>query len=411
MEASPDSFARAEESDVPGRAPVLVVLPDPEARTPVERRLLGRPPLARLVEHALASGFSDALLAPGTTLTPTGARAVATGEWLDRPALIVFEGTCVHPSLLPLMVEHPLDRDERFTLYDALGRPAACFVGHLRAMPAVMPVTEELPWPEGFGPPDVVRVVYPEDLERGEALVLRVEGITGRARSWWRDSVDAHTLRWLTRSARPLPQLQLLAWVLGLGALPISLIGGGPALWLGATSLLLGVHVSRALPRVRVLRGEPTTAESLDDDRWVAAIRPLCQSAYMGGLTYRIVAETDRSGVAALVLLAAGAAAVLLGLVHTRSVLRGRPSDVFALPDAHALARRLHIRWPAVLDGAPFVELVIWLAAMTGIAELPWSALLATGLGRLWRWFSGPDDLFPRFRENEHTGASSGALR
>lgn len=378
-------------------APVLVVLPDSEARTATDQRILGRSALERLVSDALSSGFGDCLLAPGTATPPPGAREVATGDRVKRPALIVFEGTLIHPALLPLMVEHPLDVDERFTLYDDRGRPAACFVGHLRAIPAVMPVSEELPWPEHRGPADIVRIVYDEDVARGEALVLRLDSVE-ETPSWWRNTVDGRTLRWLTRTDRPLPQLELLALVLALGALPISLIGRGFTLWLGATALLAGVHVSRVLPRVRRLRGDAKSG-TFEDERLVAAIRPLAQAATMGGLTYLVVADTDRSGVAALVLLLAGAAAALLGLVRARSVLRGRVSDVLALPNAHAVARRLGVRWPDALDGSPFVELVVWVAAASGIPELPWSVLLSTGLGRLWRWFSGPEDLFAGFRD------------
>jgi len=389
--------------------PVLIVLPDPEARAPLSLRILGRPPMDRLVEAARASGFRECLLGPGTVVSPPNARAVATGDRVGSPALVVFEGSYVHPGLLPLMVEHPLEPDERFTLYDDLGRPAACFVGLLRLVPAVMPVSEELPWPERYGPCDVVRVVYQEDVARCEALILRTESSLRTPPSWWRDTVDAQTLRWLTQSTRPLPQLELLALVLAMASLPVALLGGSLALWVGAGLLLVGVHISRSFPRVRSLRGAHASDPPRDsNERLIGAIRPLGQAAYMGALTYVIVAETHRSGAAALVLLAAGAAAVLLSLMHARTLLRGRATSVLALPDANSVARSLGMRWPSALDGAPFVELLVWCAAATGVWELPWSVLLATGGGRLWRWFSGPDDLFPRFREHRSSPADVG---
>lgn len=388
-------------------APVLVVLPDPDARADVTWPVLGRPPLHRVAEAAERAGFAGCLLAPGTAAIPPSARPIATGDPIDRPALIVFEGTFLPERMLQLMVEHPLEPDERFTLYDTCGRPTACFVGMLAAVPSIMPFGEELPWPEGFGPEDVARIVYDEDRARTEALVLRSEvaGTTGAHASEWERRVDFPMLRLLANSRPSLPQLELLAIFSVLGSLPLALLGGALPVWLGAAALLLGVQMSRLFPRVHALRGSfasvaPDRQERDDGpqgaDRLAEATRPLGHAAFMGGLTYTIVARTDRSGVAAMVLLVAGSAVVLLSLVRARMVLRGRPADVFALPNAHVVARRLGVRWPSLLDGAPVVELVAWLAAFVGVAELPWSVLTAAAIARLWRWFSGPDDLFPR---------------
>jgi hypothetical protein len=277
-------------------------------------------------------------------------------------------------------------------------------------------------------------LVYDQDRTRAEQLILRGQGLDG-AGSGWRQWVEMPVLRVLSDSRRPLPQLELVAVAFAVGALPLSLVGGVVGLLSGATCLLAGVVLARVLPSVRCLReaaapGVPVVpprspSEPLvlgadghvalrppggsdppadtDQDRasdaqasLAAASRPLGQAALMAGVTYGIVAETDRSGVAGVVLLAAGSAAALLCLFQARQRLRGRPADVFALPDAHAVARRLGVVWPAVLEGAPVLELATVVASVTGAAELPWSVLIAGALARLWRWFSGPRDLLPR---------------
>jgi hypothetical protein len=397
-------------------APVLVVLPDPDARVDVRRPILGRPSHERLRLAASHAGFVETILAPGTRLPvpepssrPFGsdadvpvpeagtlaaklhAREVATAERIDRPALVVYEGTFVHPQLLALMVAHPLDPDERFTLYDEVGRPAACFYGDLGVVPGMLPLTEELTYPDEHGPTDVVRVVYPEDIARIEALVLRAEDVPVHTTPGWRQKIELPTLRWMADSRRPLAQLNLFGLTFVAAALPLALLGGVLGLCGAAASLLLGVHITRLVPIVRRLRAAGTAeARESVDEHLAAAARPLGHAALMGGLTYTIVAQTSRSGVAAVVLLVAGAGAVLLGLFQARLILRGRPADVFALPDVESAVKRLGVAWPPVLRGAPLMELVVLVASVAGIAELPWSVLAAGAAARLWRWFAGP---------------------
>jgi hypothetical protein len=387
------------------------------------------------------------MLGPGTRTSIDVGQPVASGDPVRRPALVVFEGTLVHGELLRLMVEHPLDGDERFSLFDASNRPAACFVGDLATVPAAMPLAEELPWPEAMGPTDVVRLVYDEDRTRAEDLVLRGEKLQP-SDSGWRRLVEMPVLRVLSDSRRPLPQLELVAVGFAVGALPLSLLGDVLGVLAGSLSLLAGVVLAAVLPKVRALReglgaitpaaapesdpillgvdgqitlrtrpGEETpdktpvssrSEEGAEDGvRLAAATRPLGQAALTAGVTYVIVAETDRSGVAAVVLLAAGSAAALLALFQARQRLRGRPADVFALPDADIVAQRLGVRWPKSLEGAPMLELGAVVASVFGFAELPWSVLIAGALARLWRWFSGPGDLLPRRSASEANEVTS----
>ena len=388
-------------------APVLVVLPDPDARIDVCRPILGRPSYQRLQLAAAHTGFGETIFAPGTRLpvpeedapppdpgtlaAKLHAREVATAERIDRPALVVYEGSLVHRDLLALMVAHPLEPDERYTLYDDAGRPAATFYGRLGVIPGMLPLTEELPWPDEHGPADVVRLVYPEDVERVEALVLRGEDVPVHATPGWRARVELPTLRWMADSRRPLAQLNLLGVSLVAASLPLGLLGGVLGLVGAAASLLLGVHVTRLIPIVRRLRAAGTAeARESVDERLAAAARPLGHAALMGGLTYAIVAQTSRSGVAAVVLLVAGAGAALLGLFQARLILRGRPADVFALPDVEPSLKRLGLAWPPVLRGAPLMELAVLGASLPGLPELPWSVLAAGAAARLWRWFAGP---------------------
>jgi hypothetical protein len=198
-------------------APTLVLLPDPEARARLEVPLLGIPLARRIATSALEAGFAEVVVAPGLSAAPPEAREVSIGDELSGPGLVVFEGTYLDPQLLRLMVEHPLESNERYSLYDGVARPAGFFAGELGAMPAIMPVSEELDWPEGLGPDDVARVVYKEDLERAEWLVLRTEARRSRTSGWrgtetehvhrslagesrWHREVSVRTLRWLARS-------------------------------------------------------------------------------------------------------------------------------------------------------------------------------------------------------------------
>src|SRR5690606_37686612 len=125
-------------------------------------------------------------------------------------------------------------------------------------------------------------------------------------------------------------------------------------------------------------------------ERLARATRPLGQAAAMAGLTWALVSQTDRSGVAALVLLAAGVATALLALFQARLLLLGRPAEVFALPEARAVAERLGTSLPRAIEGAPLLELGVLFAALSGVPALPWSVLAASAVARLWRWFAGP---------------------
>ncbi|HWB81634.1 MAG TPA: hypothetical protein VG755_42020 [Nannocystaceae bacterium] len=373
------------------RPPTLVVLPDPEARVPVEREVLGASSIARLVASARRVGFGHVVFAPGTQSITEGAKDVATGDPHDGPALVVYESTTIRAGLLELMVAHPLEADERFTLYDELGRPAATFVGELASVPAMLPICEELPYPEGIGSADVVRIVYPEDRARAEALVIAGEDIFPQAASLWRRWIGLPTLRMMAARSGPVAQLELLALILVAASLPLAVVGAGPTVPLAALCLLLGVHTSKLIKSIRRLRRNvDRDTGDVAGERLARAARPLGHAAMTGGLTYGLVAQTDRADIAGLVLLAAGAGACVLALVQARFLLRGREAPVFALPDAHAVAARLGITLPAALEGAPLFELAVLVASLPTEAMWPWSVLVVGAAARLWRWYAGP---------------------
>jgi len=76
--------------------------------------------------------------------------------------------------------------------------------------------------------------------------------------------------------------------------------------------------------------------------------------------------------------------------VQARLLLRGREAPVFALPDAHAVAARLGVSVPPLVEGAPLFELAILCASLPGDPVAPWAILLAGAAARLWRWYAGP---------------------
>ncbi len=389
----PEGIAQLERAGVEthGRSPTLVVLPDPDARVPIEREVLGATSIARLVAAARRVGFDRVVLAPGTIASIASARDLATGDALEGPGLVVYESTTIRAGLLELMVAHPLDADERYTLYDELGRPAATFLGELGSVPPLLPICEELPYPEGIGAADVVRIVYPEDRARAEALVISGEDVFPHAASLWRRWIGVPTLRMMAARKGPVAQIELLALVLVAAALPLAVAGPGLTVPLAALCLLLGVHTSKLIKSIRRLR--KTVDRDTGDvagERLARAARPLGHAAMTGGLTYGLVAQADRADIAGLVLLAAGAGACVLALVQARFLLRGREAPVFALPDAHAVAARLGIRLPAALEGAPLFELAVLIAALPGETIGPWTVLVCGAAARLWRWYAGP---------------------
>jgi hypothetical protein len=395
--------------------PTLVLLPDPEARARLATPLLGIPLAQRLVSAAREAGFADVIAAPGLVATPIGAREVAIGELLSGPGLIVFEGTFVDPQLLRLMVEHPLEPDERYSLYDGVARPAGCFAGTLGAMPAIMPVSEELDWPEGLGPDDIARVVYNEDIERVEWLILRTEARRSRTSGWrgtetehvhrslagesrWHREVSVRTLRWLARSNLAVAQLELLALGVALASGPVALANTWPTLVIAGLLLLIGVHVSRLLAPLRFLRDEAMNPRDehgrpeiwVPGDTLAGATRPLAHATLTVCLTYVLVNETDRSNVAALVLLAVGGLAALLSLAHARARLRGDDASILELPRSAALIKRLGVTMPSWLQGAPLLEMAAAIGSLSGEPGVPWTVLAGSAVARLWRWFTSP---------------------
>lgn len=392
--------------------PALVLLRDPEARVDLSRPLLGRIPSERLAEAAVGAGFRRILGAPGLSHRPSTAADVSAGDSVGGPALVVYEGTFVRPELMKLMVQHPLDVDERFTLYDGRGRPAAWFTGDLASVPAIMPLSEELDYPENMGPDHIARVVYEEDVPAAEWLVLQQRGVVGEEpRSRWFTDVIVPTLRLLVRTPLTLAQIELVALAVAIAAGPLALLNSWFALVPAALLLLAGVHTSRLLQAAARLRGEGSAREERDEgSSWrpgetlADATRPLAHAVLAGTLTYVLVSAPDRSQVAALVLLGAGGAGVFFSLAHTRALLRGRKDSPLALPDGWAFFAQIGVRLPTVLEGAPLLELAVFATALTGEPALPWVLLVTAALARLWRWFTSP----PPAPESVATDAAAG---
>lgn len=374
--------------------PALVLLPDQEARVDFGRPLLGQIPSERLAHAAREAGFRRVLASPGLGHRPEDAADVSAGDAVGGPALVVYEGTFVQPELMKLMVEHPLDRDERFTLYDGRGRPAAWFTGDLASVPAIMPLSEELDYPENMGPEHIARVVYPEDVPAAEWLILRQRGVVeDEPRSRWFTDAVVPTLRLLVRTPLTLAQIELVALAVALTAGPLALLDSWFALVPAALLLLAGVHTSRLLHAAARLRGAtPDAAPGAwqPGETLARATRPLAHAVLAGTLTYVLVSPPDRSQVASLVLLGAGGAGVFFSLAHARALLRGRESSSLALPDGWAFFAQIGVRLPTVLEGAPLLELAVFVTALTGEPALPWVLLVAAALARLWRWFTSP---------------------
>lgn len=367
-------------------APVLVLMPDAEARVDLARPVLGTTPAVRLADAARRAGFAEVLLAPGTCSIVHGARVVSSGEPIAAPALLVFESAVIAEPLLRALARQPLAADEGYSLGDGLGRPSAWCTGHLACVPAELPIAEELPWPADRGPADLARYVYGEDRARLEAVIWSdrgdaVEGAAG-ASGWLRAIVKR-----LADGGRPLGQIELAATVTAVLAGPAALLGGRLGIVLGAVLLCIGVQLAAVVPALaRLVRGRGGAA----DVQWLApAVRPFGHAAYVAALTYALVAEAGRSSVAGLVLLGLGAGAAFLSLAHARDVLRGeRPR--FELPSADAFAARLGATLPAWSNSDVRVEVVALALAVTGAPGLPWGVLVGAALARLWRWFIAP---------------------
>lgn len=366
-------------------APVLVLLPDGEARVDLARPLLGAPPGVRLADAARRAGFSEVILAPGTCAKVPGARVMSTGDPVGAPALVAFEGAVIAEPLLRLMIAHPLAPDEGFSLGDAAGRPSAWFTGGLTSVPAEMPISEEIDWPEGRGPEDLARIVYAEDRPRAEAVIWAGQGAEAAGAPW--SGLRRALLRRLADGGRPLGQIELASVVLAVLSGVMVLVPGRLGLVVGAALLCVGVQVAAVLPALsRLVAGRGGPADAL----WLApAVQPFGHAALGAVLTYALVAESGRSSVAGLVLLALGAGAACLSLVHARAVLRGeRPR--FEIPGAEALAERLGTQVPGWLQTDIRIEIVALALACTGEPGLPWGVLVGAALARLWRWFVAP---------------------
>ncbi len=380
-----DAFGDAGELLLPSTTLALVVLPDTEAAVDPRRPLLGVVPAQRLVDDALEVGFTAAYGGPGVRAQLRGAEDLATGDTLGGPALLVLESASIHREILRLMVEHPLEEDERFTIYDSVGRPCAWFTGHLRLLPATMPISEEIIWPAEVGPEDVARLVYPEDRSRAEAIVRRSRGLSAGDASLYSRFIAAPLLRALTVAERPLAQIEVVALALALGSGALVLIDPWFGAVLGAIALLLGVEIARQLPALRQLRVGDATAFVSE-----VVVRPFGHGAYAGALTYVLVAEEARSGVADLVLLGIGGAAVFFSLAQARFLLRRQRSLALDLPSSAGLAASLGIRWPARWRVPLAIEVSALCLALAG-PGFPWAVMVIAGLARLWRWFATPD--------------------
>jgi hypothetical protein len=375
-------------------APVLVLFADPDARVDLGRPILGSPIACRLASAARDAGFSKILAGPGLAARPEGAGEIGVGEQLDQPALLAWEGSYFDPTLLRLMIEHPLEADERFAIYDELGRPAGCFCGRLELVPALVPVAEELDLPPPHGSASVVRVVDPEDVARAVHLVARCETRLDLDASVFNRVVALRSLSWLAAAGLTLAQLELISLVLVAACAPFLLLLDWAGLILAGLVLVLGVHVSRLLRSLGEL--SPRARLAGEDDGYAPGetlaelVRPVGHAVFIGASTYLMIDPVDRSSVAALVLLAAGGSAVLLSVARARHLLRRGAAERLALPRMERMVARLGLRLPGPLVQAPLLELAVVLSCLFGHVGVPWTICVVAAATRLWPWFVAP---------------------
>ncbi|RMG98135.1 MAG: hypothetical protein D6705_06905 [Deltaproteobacteria bacterium] len=372
---------RGAEADT-GRGPVLLLVPDPDADRGVVREVAGQGVVDFLVRQAREAGFAEVLVAPGVKATVPSAREVCGLDSVEAPALVAYETTYVRAALLRLMVEHPLDDDERFTVYDIHGRPAGVFFGRLFRVPEDLPVAEALDLPAELEDRAAVRWVGEPDRRDVTAMVYADAGVENLTANPW----DVHVLERLLRvlapwGSRP-ERVEFAALVLAISAGLVPMLRTGWSPFVGALALVLAVTVQRAIVPLRRLHGTPPPTDRLAD-----AIRSIGHASYTVGLTYRLVNDESRPLVASLVLLVVGAGAALLALLRAREYLQGRAEGPLALQRAEAWIRRMGVDPAAWWRGLPALELLALVLAVLGRATLPWFVFVLASAARLWRWF------------------------
>ena len=373
--------------------PLLLLMPDPEARVDLGRPVLGVMPGLRLNNSARQAGFVAVWIAPGTCVCPPGSQPASVGDRVDAPALVVFESVMIEPGALQRL----LGAAGEGSLYDEQGRPVAWWSAALGRVPAVLPVGEALAAPQAPAPAELARLVDVEDRPRMEALIVRAVAAAQPTASLamalptgpWRRWLELPLLRWLCARARPPGQVELIALVLVGASGFAALLESRAGLVFAAALLLAGVQLAVLLPELRALLRPGASGAA----GWLTpAIRPFGHASLAAALTYGLVASPVRTGAADVVLLVLGGSAALLSLAQARAVLRGQQPAPFDLPSLERFAGELELPIPAWLRTSVRAELVVFVLAWIGAPGLPWGVLVVVGLARLWRWFIGHPD-------------------
>ena len=212
--------------------PVLLMLPDPEARVDPGRPVLGVSSGLRLADSAHRAGFATLLVAPGTHSSPPGALPGTLGDRVDAAALVIFESAAIEPGALRRLCGAAGEG----SLFDERGRPVGWWSARLGRVPGALPVTEALAAPEAPAPGELARLVDAADLPRMEALIVRAVAdapeLMGHAVGPWRRWLELPLLRWLCARARPPGRVELVALLL-------AALAGVPALLETRLGLLL----------------------------------------------------------------------------------------------------------------------------------------------------------------------------
>lgn len=372
--------------------PLLLLLPDPEARVDLRRPVLGVMPGLRLADSARQAGFGAVWVAPGTCAGPPGSQPASVGDRVDAAALVVFESVMIEPAALQRL----LGAEGEGSLYDERGRPAAWWSAALGRVPAALPVGEALVAPEAPAPAELARLVDVEDRPRMEALIVRAVATAPSGASPamslpvgpWRRWLELPLLRSLCARAWPPGQVELIALVLVVASGFAALLESRAGLVFAASLLLAGVQLAVLLPELRALLRPGASGAG-----WLTpAIRPFGHASLAAALTYGLVASPVRTGAADVILLVLGGSAALLSLAQARAVLRGQQPAPFDLPSLERFAAELELPIPAWLRTSVRAELIVFVLAWIGAPGLPWGVLVVVGLARLWRWFIGHPD-------------------